>query len=69
MTPPNKAAIAVTIIFIHQYTHQFRHRQRGMSIIQLDCNFVRELMYFVIRHPSHDIMQGACDQKVFLDQS
>ena len=54
--------------FVEQNSHQLRHGQRRMRVIELDGHFLWQLVPVVVRMPEtpHQIPQGTGHQEVFL---
>ena len=59
------------IVFIHQHAHQFGNRQRGMGVIHLDGDLIREGRKIIVcrKKVAGDVAHRAGDQEVFLHQA
>src|SRR5262245_37318856 len=57
--------------FVQQDSHQFRYGHRGMSVVELNRNLLRQLVPILVSLPEapHQVPQGTGDQKIFLNET
>ena len=67
----SQAALPGEVTLVDEDAHQLRHRERGMGVVQLDGDLVREGVEapVIALVASHDVPQRAGDQEVLLDET
>ena len=63
-------AVPVQSVLVHQQAHQFRHRQRRMRVVEVDCHLVGQRIEAAVaaQVTAQQVLQRGADEEVLLAQ-